>query len=363
MDRRRRRATTATTSTRPASRSRRSTRRPTRTRSPSSSATRACDTWGVKRIFRGGASGSGPPPAPDCASTFVKSEPTDDVFGVWMGTPSAAQRRPAVVARPRDARTSTSRRASARSRPAGPRRSSSRATRSRRSRAACPFDATSTADDRDVPGRARSRRRGGLPLGTELYLTIDRFDVVAGRPVPRDGARPRRARTGPSPRPGRAVASGRLDVATGDGEPRRRRGGSEATTTFTVTPSGVGRRGPRSLLGATLTAKARPARPTSPVRVVPAVAGHGAAAARRSRSSRRGRATPACRSSAASSSPCCRSASARPARCGVDLHNWSGAAQSGSVSLTAADRLHGDARVAAVLRASPPAGDRRSPST
>jgi hypothetical protein len=33
---------------------------------------------------------SSDPIAFGCASTFVKSEPTDDVFGVWMGTPSAA---------------------------------------------------------------------------------------------------------------------------------------------------------------------------------------------------------------------------------------------------------------------------------
>ena len=58
------------------------------TRFPKQLSEPGVDTWKVKRLFRGGAAGAGPP-GPTCASTFVKSDPTDNVFGVWMGTTSA----------------------------------------------------------------------------------------------------------------------------------------------------------------------------------------------------------------------------------------------------------------------------------
>src|SRR3954453_7652856 len=44
-------------------------------------------TWDVKRLFRGDLSFS--PAGPSCATAPPKADPTDDTFGVWMGTKSA----------------------------------------------------------------------------------------------------------------------------------------------------------------------------------------------------------------------------------------------------------------------------------
>ena len=45
--------------------------------------------WAVSSIFQNGASGTSAP-GPDCATTFVPNEPTDTIFGVWQGTISEA---------------------------------------------------------------------------------------------------------------------------------------------------------------------------------------------------------------------------------------------------------------------------------
>ena len=50
--------------------------------------------WRVKKIFRVGASGTTAPPTTpdgsDCPDAFTPNEPTDIVYGVWSGAPSAA---------------------------------------------------------------------------------------------------------------------------------------------------------------------------------------------------------------------------------------------------------------------------------
>ena len=145
------------------------------------------DTWRVKRLFRDGAAGDGPP-GPTCAATFVKSDPTDNVFGVWMGTTSAVNggktwwqilweaaheyvsqgwaafptppNIPDII--PCNTFTQIASRV--------------------------PFDPESTATTAVFEGAAVPSA-GGLPLGTELFLTSDRFDVVAGRGLRGDRAR------------------------------------------------------------------------------------------------------------------------------------------------------------------------------
>ncbi|GAB3425625.1 sugar-binding protein [Flindersiella endophytica] len=43
--------------------------------------------WQTARLFSSGAAGTGPA-GPDCASTFVPTDPTADIYGVWSGRPS-----------------------------------------------------------------------------------------------------------------------------------------------------------------------------------------------------------------------------------------------------------------------------------
>ena len=160
------RATTATTSTRRASRPRRSTRRPTRRASPSSSSDEGLEHVGREAALPRRRRRAPARPAPTARRRSSKSEPTDDVFGVWMGAQSARARRPAVVAhRSGTPRTSTSPRASARSRrrPTSPFIIPCDYFTQIASRV--PFDAASDRHDRD---RSRARRcpaPGGLPLG------------------------------------------------------------------------------------------------------------------------------------------------------------------------------------------------------
>ena len=283
----------------------------------------------MKRLFRGGASGSGPS-GPDCASTFVKSEPTDDVFGVWMGTPSAANGGlpwwhilwdaaheylsqgfgafPSPPDLPFIIPCNTFTQIASR----------------------VPFDATSTATTAMFQG-ASIPAPGGLPLGTELYLTSDRFDVAAGRAVPRDGARARREER-PVEGHGVAVASGRLDRHRRTASSRPLKGGKESTATFTVTPSASAAAG-RQRIAATLTADGATGQTDLAVRVVPAVQGTVQRLPQVAQFEQWARDTGVPQLGGLVK-PVLPIGVGETRSVRVDLHNWSGQAQSGSVSLT-----------------------------
>ena len=330
------RASTATTSMRRGSRSRRTRRPPTRTRSPTSSRSRSSSTRGrpsgssatTSRSRRRGRPARRSPP---------KVEPTDDMFGVWMGTQSAAHgglpwwhilvgRRapvpePGLRALPDARPTSTS---------------SSRATAFTQIDSRVPFDpaATDTTamfQGASVPGPGRAAaRHGALPDDRPLRRR-------RRRAVPRDGARAGREEA-PREGAGRAVAAGRLDGHR-QRRPRRRRRQQAETATFTVTPPAVGDGRPRtsSARRSPREAGQRHDRHRRPRRARRAGPGAAAAAGRRSSSS--GRATSACRSSAAASSRCCRSASARRARCASTCATGAAPTQSGTRHADAAGRL------------------------
>ena len=272
------------------------------------------------------------PHGPSASPSFTPAEPTDDTFGVWMGATSAGGGLPWWHVRG-TRRTSTCRRAGARSRRA--RRSGRhQLQRLHADRGRVPFDAA--APTRPRCSRARSvPAPGGLPLGTELYLTTDRFDVAPGRAVhvtvraraaaPGSAARRARSRFRPAGRQTRAARPPRADRTP------RRRSPSRAPADATG----------RVRIGATLRAGGRTGTSSALVRVVPAVQGtvqrlpqvaHFRAWARR----------PACRSSAAGSSP-------SPDRLGetrsvrVDLHNWSGSDAVGDGRAAAPAGLQADA--------------------
>ena len=302
-------------------------------------------------------------PARSCASTFRRRRADRRRVRRLDGHAVGGARRPAVVAhRSGTRRTSTSRRASARSRrrrtspfiiPCNtftqiasrvPFDAASTATRPRCSRArSMPAPGRPAARHRALPDERPLRRRGrravqrdrARPLAQNGALDARR--VALALPAGLDGDRQRRPRAvGPT-------SDGDGDVH-GHAAPRRRAAG-RASRSARRSPPTQGTR------------HDRPRRPRRPGR-----AGTRAAAAAGRAVRARGRATPACRSSAASSSRCCRSASARPARCASTCTTGAARRSPGTVSLTAAGRLLGDARVAAVLRPRRRAPTRRSPS-
>ncbi len=226
--------------------------------------------WRVKKIFRGGAAGEGPT-GPLCASTFVPADPTDVVYGVWAGTPStqnggktwaeierAAQREyvsqgwavfPDVstdaTALPCDYFTLVDSRVPYTTGNAGP---------------------TAMLEGALVPAA------GGFPLGTEFYLTTDRFNLTPGQSFT--------VTAHARPSDGQAMGEATVELALppewmadGDGTMVAGQAGEEATTSFTVTvPSGASVNS-RVRMAASLAAGGMQATTSELVRVVPAVLG------------------------------------------------------------------------------------------
>ena len=218
-----------------------------------------------------------------------------------------------------------------------------------------PFDPTATAATAMFQG-ASMPAPGGLPLGTELFLTSDRFDVAAGRAVPGDRARARAAQKHAAAKRASVAlrAAGRLDgrpatATLGDVERR----GTERDGDVHGHVAGDRRRRPGAAIAATLTAAAQ----------------GDAATTDRGRPRRPGRARARCSAlpQVAQFERWARDAGVpqlgglvkpvlsigvgetRSVR--VDLHNWSGATQSGTVSLDLPAGFPATPRVARVLGA------------
>jgi LmbE family N-acetylglucosaminyl deacetylase len=134
--------------------------------------------WSVSKIFQGGGAGEDTP-GPDCASTFQKAEPTDQVFGVWSGTESERNdgRTWAAVARDGQ-RTYVSQGwgvfpdASEDPNELGCGYFTLVDSR-------VPYTVDGTEPTSMLEG-ASVETEGGLPLGTQFYLTTDTFEVLPG---------------------------------------------------------------------------------------------------------------------------------------------------------------------------------------
>src|SRR3954454_10960784 len=205
------------------------------------------ETWDVKRLFRGDLSFS--PAGPSCATSPPKADPTDDTFGVWMGTKSAQHGGlPWWHVHWDAAHEYLSQGFGAF--PSPPdldfiipcnyfTQIASRV----------PFDPAAT-DSTAIFQGAAIPAAGGLDLGTELSLTSDRFDVAAG--VPFHVTAHALAGKGSLNHAAVALALPAGWTATGSGQLGRVTDRTEVTTTFTVTPAGSSGPG-RFKLGATLT--------------------------------------------------------------------------------------------------------------
>jgi LmbE family N-acetylglucosaminyl deacetylase len=286
------------------------------------------EAWDVKRLFRGDLSFA--PAGPGCVTAPPKTDPTEDMFGVWMGTRSAqhgglpwwhilwdaaheylSQGFGAFPSPPDldfiipcNYFTQIASRV--------------------------PFDPTAT-DATAIFQGAAVPAPGGLELGTELYLTSDRFDVAAGVPF-HVTAHAKAANRSLKP----ATVSLALPTGwtvAGDGDLGKVGDDDEATTTFTVTPAASAGSG-RYRIDATLTSASGTGTTDTVVRVVPAVQGQvqrlpqvaqfEAWARDVGVPQLGGRVKPVLPIGVGET---------RTVR--VDLHNWSGATESGTVTMTA----------------------------
>ncbi|WP_428964245.1 PIG-L family deacetylase [Micromonospora fluostatini] len=118
---------------------------------------------------------------PGCATSFRPTVPTDQVFGIWEGTPSASGRTWAEIevdARRDYVTQGWASSAAAPTDPANIRCDFYTLVDSR-----VPYDPTDTSPEAILRGSVLPSVKGGLRRGTELYLTTDRFDVAPGQTI------------------------------------------------------------------------------------------------------------------------------------------------------------------------------------
>ena len=222
--------------------------------------------WRVGRLFRDGAEGEGAT-GRDCPSRFKPAEPTDEVFGVWSGRRSLSGRTWAQIEVEAEREYASQGWSVFEDPPAEPAKLD--CDEFTQLAARVPYTPADPRRDAMLEGALRERP-GGLPVGTELFLTTGRFDVVPGSRVALTvharGAR----RLGP------AVA--RLRLPAGWSGPRRvalgrLRPGRETTATVRLAVPGGARVNRRVRVGATLRAGGREGTTRHVLRIVPPVRG------------------------------------------------------------------------------------------
>ncbi|MDQ3542136.1 MAG: PIG-L family deacetylase, partial [Chloroflexota bacterium] len=137
-------------------------------------------TWDVGKIVRSGGAGEGQP-GPDCATTYVPADPTDVVYGVWAGNTSDANGGRTWADIEREAQRTYASQGwaafpDAETDPAAITCDYFTLIDSRVPLSTNP-EATTAVLENAVLDTPR-----GLPLGSQLYLTTDSFDVQAGEP-------------------------------------------------------------------------------------------------------------------------------------------------------------------------------------
>src|SRR4051812_6937184 len=311
--------------------------------------------WRVKRLYRAGVNGTGRP-GPDCVASLVKADPTDTVGAAWPGPSQRAPGKTWSQLAGEAAGFYVSQGFSARPGSPNPNCLFFTQIASR-----VPFSPTAAATD--VFEGARLPAAGGLPLGTELYLTSDSFDLAGGKPVrvtahvrwPRGGHggrsaghrgtgrghvaaataghgyRSRHGRGGRGRRGAARVARAAPDGWTVTGDGRLRPGPDESTATFIVTPTAAAAPG-RYALGATLRRGRASGFTRLAVGVQPAVTGR-VQRLPQVADFDRWTATAGAPALAGLVKPVLSLGSGETRTVRVDLHNWSAEPQSGTVSL------------------------------
>ncbi|MEU7934711.1 sugar-binding protein [Micromonospora echinofusca] len=222
------------------------------------------------KFLRTGGTGSSST-GPQCAAGFVPAVPTDQVFGVWEGARSTGGKTWAEIevdARRDYVTQGWANTAAAPTDPAKIRCDFYTLVDSR-----VPYDPADTSPEAILRGSVLPPAAGGLPRGTELYLTADRFDLAPGQSV---------EVTAHVRAPGnRALTAPRVSLrlpqgwtATGSGAVRGAvPAGKERTATFTVTVPAGADTNAQHLVGASLTTGQGTGRTDRAVRVVADVRG------------------------------------------------------------------------------------------
>ncbi len=136
------------------------------------------DAWRVSRIFRSGFTGEAQN-GPQCADTIMPADPSAIVFGVWAGTESAVNGETwAQLERMGQREYASQGWAGFPDAPEDPNEIGCDLFTLIDSRT--PFDSTDQTAISPLEG-AVFQAEGGLPLGTELYITTDAFDVAPGQ--------------------------------------------------------------------------------------------------------------------------------------------------------------------------------------
>ena len=227
------------------------------------------DAWRVKKLFRGGFNGEAPT-GPLCASAFVPAEPTDLVYGVWSGRPSARNdgRTWAAVEREGQREYASQGWAVFPDVAEDPAQLSCDFFTLVESRV--PFTIESARSTAMLEG-ALEPAAGGLPMGTELYLATERFELVPGQAF--EVTAHARAGMGElaeatvelvAPPDWEVEGDGAIGTVSADGE---------ATTSFQVTVPADAEVDQRARLVATLSAGGMQGTTAEVVEVVPAVRG------------------------------------------------------------------------------------------
>jgi len=136
------------------------------------------EPWTVSKVFQGGAAGQGAP-GPDCATNFEPVDPTDQIYGVWSGTPSEANGGATWAAIARDSQ----RKYVSQGWSVFPDVSEDP------NELGCGYFTLIDSRVPFTPGHSEPTAMldgalvtedGALPLGTTFYLTTDNYQVLAG---------------------------------------------------------------------------------------------------------------------------------------------------------------------------------------
>jgi LmbE family N-acetylglucosaminyl deacetylase len=223
--------------------------------------------WRVKRLFRTGA-GSANPLGADCAKGVTPASPGDEAYGVWGGYMSERWGKTwAQVEREAQREYASQGWAVFPDVPSDPAQLG--CDRFTQIASRVPHTLDGTSPDAMLEG-ALLPAPGGLPLGTELYLTTGAFDVTPGAAT----------KVTAHVRAAKALRGARVALRLPDGwqgEDTKSLGrvakGSEATVDFEVIPPAGATPESRARLVATLSTSAGAGRSALSVRVAPAVRG------------------------------------------------------------------------------------------
>ncbi|WP_433616457.1 sugar-binding protein [Dactylosporangium sp. CA-139114] len=203
------------------------------------------------RLFQAGGSGTGAS-GPACETTFTPAQATDVIFGTWQGYESARHsgtrwNQVGVWARREYASQGWAGTADAATNPA-----SIGCNRITMIDSRTPYPAPNTGGTAALQG-ATMRAQGGLPLGTELYVRAQHWEVLAGQPFEvtatarADQAIPGAKVALEAPAGWSVKGSGELGTITPNNK--------ESVAKFTVTPPAGLVAGERFRLKATMTTK------------------------------------------------------------------------------------------------------------